>query len=101
MGIEIVNIRAEKKRIVFVVVGCCGVGKDAGTGKGRDDRGVTEVDRIIAVGHMMNGPFFFAGTFKDEKAGGTVLQVGINIVLDSINLIRGRVEIINALAGKF
>lgn len=63
--------------------------------------GVTEVDRIIAVGHMMNGPFFFAGTFKDEKAGGTVLQVGINIVLDSINLIRGRVEIINALAGKF
>lgn len=39
MGIEIVNIRAEKKRIVFVVVGCCGIGKDAGTGKGRDDRG--------------------------------------------------------------
>lgn len=63
--------------------------------------GVTEVDRIITVGHMMNGPFFFAGTFKDEKAGGTVLQVGINIVLDSINLIRGRVEIINALVGKF
>ena len=59
------------------------------------------INRIIAVGHMMNGPFFFAGTFKDEKAGGTVLQVGINIVLDSINLIRGRIEIINALAGKF
>lgn len=101
MGIEIVNIRAEKKRIGFVVVGCCGIGKDAGTGKGRDDRGVTEVDRIIVIGHMMNGPFFLAGTFKDEKAGGTVLQVGINIIPDSINLIRGRVEIINALAGKF
>lgn len=58
MGIEIVNIRAEKKRIVFVVVGCCGIGKDAGTGKGRDDRGVTEVDRIIVIGYMMDGPFF-------------------------------------------
>ena len=53
MGIEIVNIRAEKKRIVFVVVGCCGIGEDTGMSKGRDGIGITETIRAIAVGYEL------------------------------------------------
>ena len=101
MGIEIVNIRAEKKRIVFVVIGCYGIGEDAGMSKGRNGVGITETIRAIVIGYMMDGPTFFADTFKDEQAVGTVLQIGINIILNGVNLIRVRIKVINALAGKF